>query len=320
MAARTVKSVCSSDRPGRFGPGPTLSLCRTVTGACAGRGPKRPGQPCRRTERGQHTIDLVGRAVLVGAAICVSIAATGCGAAPGGGREPEPLLVSAAVSLSAALEELGPQYTRAASVAVRFNFAASNVLARQIVEGAAVDAFISADEAQMGLVADAGLLEAGTRVVLLTNRLAVVTRGDWPRPLRQLADLGGQDVRRIAVGDPAAVPAGVYARQALERAGLWSIVEPRLVPTVSVRAALAAADEGNADAAIVYRTDVAAARHARLAFVLAPAEAPPIVYPAAVMTRAPNAPAARAWLQWLRGPTARATFERHGFGVPARTP
>jgi molybdate transport system substrate-binding protein len=280
-----------------------------------GPGPKRPGRIIAR-----HTIDLVRRAVLPGAVIWVSIAAAGCGGGRGAGVEGAPVLVSAAVSLSAALEELGSQYTRAAGVPVRFNFAASNILARQIVEGAAVDAFISADEAQMGLVADAGLLEAGTRVVLLTNRLAVVTRGDWPRPLRQLADLGGQDVRRIAVGDPAAVPAGVYARQALERAGLWSIVEPRLVPTVSVRAALAAADEGNADAAIVYRTDVAAARHARLAFVLAPREAPPIVYPAAVMTRAPNAPAARAWLQWLRGPTARATFERHGFGVPARTP
>ena len=121
--------------------------------------------------------------------------------------------------------------------------------------------------------------------MLLTNGLAVVTRRDWPRPLRNLGDLGGQDVRRIAIGDPAAVPAGVYARQALERAGVWSLVQPRLVPTVSVRAALAAADEGNADAAIVYRTDVAAARHARLAFVVSAGDAPPIVYPAAVMTR-----------------------------------
>jgi molybdate transport system substrate-binding protein len=280
-----------------------------------GAGPKRPGWIIAR-----HTIDLVRRAVLPGAVIWVSIAAAGCGGGRGAGVEAAPVLVSAAVSLSAALEELGPQYTRAAGVPVRFNFAASNVLARQIVEGAAVDAFISADEAQMGVVADAGLLDAGTRVVLLTNRLAVVTRGDWPRPLHQLADLGGQDVRRIAVGDPAAVPAGVYARQALERAGLWPTVQPRLVPTVSVRAALAAADEGNADAAIVYRTDVVAARHARLAFVLEPGEAPPIVYPAAVTTRAPNASAARAWLKWLRGPTARATFERHGFGVPSQTP
>ena len=286
--------------------------------ACQIRAPRATPPPDRNIAR--HTIDLVRRAVLLGAVLCVSIAAAACGAGRSVGSEPEPVLVSAAVSLSAALEELGPQYTRAAGVPVRFNFAGSNVLARQIVEGAAVDAFISADEAQMGVVADAGLLDAGTRVVLLTNRLAVVTRGDWLRPLRQLADLGGQDVRRIAVGDPAAVPAGVYARQALERAGLWSTVQPRLVPTVSVRAALAAADEGNADAAIVYRTDVAAARHARLAFVLEPGEAPPIAYPAAVMTRAPNALAARAWLQWLRGPTARATFERHGFGVPSQTP
>ncbi len=260
----------------------------------------------------------VRRAFLLCSLMCASVAVAGAGCDVG--VENGPILVSAAVSLSAALEELGPRYTREAGVPVRFNFAASNILARQIVEGAAVDLFISADEAQMRLVADAGLVETGTRVVLLTNGLAVVTRRDWPRPLRNLGDLGGQDVRRIAIGDPAAVPAGVYARQALERAGVWSLVQPRLVPTVSVRAALAAADEGNTDAAIVYRTDVAAARHARLAFVVSPGDAPPIVYPAAVMSGAPNPAAARAWLGWLRGPSARATFERHGFGVPLQTP
>jgi molybdate transport system substrate-binding protein len=259
----------------------------------------------------------VRRSFLHGIVTCVSVVAV-CGAGCGGGSRTEPVLVSAAVSLSMVLQELGPQFTRDAGVPVRFNFAGSNVLARQIVEGAAVDIFISADEAQMDLVAEAGLLDAATRVVLLTNRLAVVTREDWPRPLRQLADLAGRDVKRIAVGDPAAVPAGVYARQALERAGVWALVQPRLVPTVSVRAALAAVDQGDVDVAIVYRTDVAAARHARLAFVLNSGDASPIVYPAAVMTRAPNPVAARAWLQWLRGPSARTAFERHGFGVPAQ--
>jgi molybdate transport system substrate-binding protein len=288
----------------------TEGSVKSIGGADAPRAtPRDPGQTYNPSVR---------RAFLLSAVMCVSAAAAGCGAGCPVGSEPAPVLVSAAVSLSTVLQELSPLFTREAGVPVRFNFAGSNVLARQIVEGAAVDIFISADEAQMGLVAEAGLLEAGTRVVLLTNRLAVVTREDWPRPLRQLADLAGQDVKRIAVGDPAAVPAGVYARQALERAGVWALVQPRLVPTISVRAALAAADEGNADAAIVYRTDVAAARHARLAFVLDAGDASPIVYPAAVMTRAPNPVAARAWLRWLRGPTARAAFERHGFGVPVQ--
>jgi molybdate transport system substrate-binding protein len=236
------------------------------------------------------------------------------------GRTPEPVLVSAAVSLSTTLEELGAQYMRETGAPVRFNFAGSNVLARQIVEGAAADVFISADEAQMRILEQAGLIDPATRVVLLTNQLAVIVREDWSRPLRTLADLAGEDVRRIAIGDPAAVPAGVYARQALEHAGVWGLVERRLVPSVSVRAALAAVDEGHVDAAIVYRTDAAIARHARLAFIINAAGGAPIVYPAAVTARAPHAAAARAWLAWLRGQNARAVFQRHGFGLPAPVP
>jgi molybdate transport system substrate-binding protein len=242
------------------------------------------------------------------------------GACVGASVQGPSVLVSAAVSLSSVLEELGAQYTRDTGARVRFNFAGSNVLARQIVEGAAVDVFISADEAQMRVVESAGLVDAGTRVTLLTNQLAVVVRPGWNRVLHTLTDLGGADVRRLAIGDPTAVPAGVYARQALERAGVWPIVQRRLVPAVSVRAALAAVDEGNADAAVVYRTDVATAQRARLAFLVPAAEAPPIVYPAAVITRAPHAAAARAWLAWLRGADARPMFDRHGFGVPAQTP
>jgi len=243
------------------------------------------------------------------------------GAACGGraSREDAPVLVSAAVSLSTALEELSTQYTRETGAAVRFNFAGSNVLARQIVDGAAVDVFISADEAQMRIVELAGLVDPGTWVALLTNELAVVVRPDWTRPLHALSDLVQADVRRLAIGDPAAVPAGVYARQALERAGVWASLQSRIVPSVNVRAALAAVEEGNADAAIVYRTDVTAARHARLAFLVGTADAGRIVYPAAVIARAPHAVAARAWLAWLRGRAARQVFARYGFGVPSET-
>jgi molybdate transport system substrate-binding protein len=251
------------------------------------------------------------------ACVCALLGSSGCGRRS---VDADPVLVSAAVSLSTALEELGARYTRETGAHVRFNFAGSNVLARQIVEGAAVDVFMSADEAQMQVVEDAGLIAAGTKVVLLTNQLAVVVRPGWTRALKGLTDLGAGDMRRIAIGDPAAVPAGVYARQALERTGVWAVVQPRLVPSVSVRAALAVVDEGNADAAIVYRTDLAAARHARLAFVVQPGDAPPIAYPAAVITRGPQPAAARTWLAWLRGQTARATFARHGFGVPPQAP
>jgi molybdate transport system substrate-binding protein len=147
----------------------------------------------------------------------------------------------------------------------------------------------------------------------------VVVRDDWTGALRTLSDLAQPHVTRIALGDPAAVPAGVSAKEALDRAGVWAAVQGRVVPSVSVRAALAAVDEEHADAAVVYRTGVAVAGRARLAFVVAPQDAPAIGYPAAVIARAPHAAPARALLAWLQQPAARAVFERHGFGAPLPT-
>ena len=134
------------------------------------------------------------------ACVCALLGGGGCGRRS---AEADPLLVSAAVSLSTVLEELGARYTRETGARVRFNLAGSNVLARQIVEGAAVDVFVSADEAQMRVVEDAGLIAAGTKVVLLTNQLAVVVRPGWTRALKGLTDLGAGDMRRVAIGSSA---------------------------------------------------------------------------------------------------------------------
>src|SRR5213595_703049 len=167
-----------------------------------------------------------------------------------------PITVSAAVSLTDALSAIAEQYGKEGLGSIRFNFGASNVLARQIVAGAPADVFISADAAQMDVVAAANMLADGSRVTLVRNQLAIVVPSDRPRTMRGARDLLGEAYRRIAVGDPSAVPAGVYAKAWLEQEGLWSQLEPRMVPTGSVRAALAAVESGAADAAIVYRTDV----------------------------------------------------------------
>jgi molybdate transport system substrate-binding protein len=158
-----------------------------------------------------------------------------------------------------------------------------------------------------------GEIVVATRVDLLSNQLAVAVPADRPRPVRSARDLADPAFKRIALADPAAVPAGVYARQYLERAGVWAQIEPKMIPAGSVRLALAAVENGAADAAIVYRTDVAAARGARLAFVVPAADAPRIVYPAAVLRSAPHADAARLLLAFLRGPQAAAIFRAAGF-------
>jgi molybdate transport system substrate-binding protein len=222
------------------------------------------------------------------------------------------VLVSAAASLTDALTAVAVDFQRETGVHVTANFGSSSGLARQIVNGAPVDLFLSADEAQMDLVEQAGFIERGTRVDLLHNQLVVVMpRGSGP--LASLRDLAVESIRRIALADPAAVPAGVYARRYLESIGLWSAIAPKVVPMLDVRAALAAVDSGNVDAAIVYKTDAPIARRSTVVFSIPLADGPPIVYPAAVINGAPHGDAGRRFLAYLRGDAPRRVFERYGF-------
>jgi len=237
-----------------------------------------------------------------GAAVCLVLWALA-------GVAPEPLTVSAAVSLTDALEAIAKEYAAAGGGPVRFNFAASSTLARQLVNGAPADMFISADEAQMDVAAQAGAIDPASRVDLLGNRLTIVARQGGVA-IHQTRDLAGPDVRRIALGDPSAVPAGVYARRYLEAAGLWDSVAARIVPVGNVRAALAAVVNGSADAAIVYASDTATAGSLN-SLVITGAGVPRIVYPAAIARRAGNRAEAERFLTFLRGPRAAAVFARY---------
>ena len=226
----------------------------------------------------------------------------------------KPITVSAAVSLTDALTAVAEAYARTGAT-VRFNFAASNVLARQIINGAPVDVFISADEAQMDVVAAAGLLAPGSRVEVLRNQLAVAVPNDRPRTFKGIREIAEPVFRRIAIGDPAAVPVGVYARQYLEKEGVWAAIEARLVPTGSARAALAAVESGAADAAVVYRTDIRVALKATVAWIVPAERGPRIVYPAAIVKATASAAESKRFLDFLRGDAAARIFERFGFSI-----
>jgi molybdate transport system substrate-binding protein len=232
------------------------------------------------------------------------------------GVAPEPVTVAAAVSLTQVLEEIAAAYATAGGGPVRFNLAGSNVLARQILNGAPADVFISADEAQMDVVEKAGAVLAGSRVDLVENQLAIVSTPERADFVRREFRRAPPELRRLAIGDPAAVPAGVYARRYLEQQGLWAAYEPRIVPTTNVRAALSAVETGSVDAAIVYLTDLAAARTAVLAFAVLPQDGPRIIYPAAVLSASRNQAEAQRFLAFLRQPLATAIFVRHRFGAP----
>jgi molybdate transport system substrate-binding protein len=165
----------------------------------------------------------------------------------------------------------------------------------------------------MDVVQKAGLIAEGSRVDLLVNQLAVVVADDRPRTFTSIRDLLDPSIKRIAIGDPDAVPAGVYAKQYLVRVGIWSQIAPRIVPTVSVRAALATAESGTAEAAIVYATDARITKRVSVAWIVPAAEGPRIVYPAARIRNGRAADQAVRFLTFLRSDAASRIFERFGF-------
>jgi molybdate transport system substrate-binding protein len=222
--------------------------------------------------------------------------------------------VFAAASLADALGEIGKGFEAASGHHVAFNFGGSNDLARQIEAGAPADLFFSADQAQMDRLEKAGLVKAADRVDLLSNQLVVVVPASSPRRLSGPGDLAG--FPRIALADPEAVPAGVYARTYLESVGLWPALRDRVVPTLNVRAALAAVESENVPAGIVYRTDAALSPRVRIAFEVPRASGPPIVYVLAPLGSSPT-PAARALVAELRSARAARVYEKYGFVVLA---
>jgi molybdate transport system substrate-binding protein len=244
----------------------------------------------------------------------LACAALGAGLLAACGTSGErPLTVAAASSLTEVLTEIASIYREREHREVRFNFAGSNTLARQILSGAPVDVFVSADARQMDRVERAGAVLGGTRTPIAGNALVVVTPGRGRQQWTDAQPLLSPAVRRIAIADVEAVPAGVYARAWLERVGLWEQVRTRLVPTASVRAALAAVDTGSADAAIVYRTDARVPGERSVVYEVPETAAPPIVYYAAVVGQSRNAGVARRFVDLLASEEGRGVLKQHGF-------
>ncbi len=227
------------------------------------------------------------------------------------------LIVFAAASISEAIRDAADVFEREHAVRIEISSAGSGLLRRQIETGAGCDVFVSADALHMDALGAAGRLEPGTRRDIALNTLVVVTRGPsderWTGP-EPLADAR---VDRVALGNPAYVPAGRYAKQALRHHGLWRAVEPRAVFGDNVRLVLRQMLAGGVDWAVVYRSDAAAAEACHVVYEFEAAAHTAIRYPAAVIRRIPAAaPQARAFCRFLGGETARAVLRTHGFAVP----
>lgn len=230
--------------------------------------------------------------------------------------------VFAAASLTEAMQAVGDAYADASGGTVRFSFAASSTLARQILAGAPAQVYCSASEDWMDELERHGLVEAGTRRSPFGNSLVLVAPkavGMPPLTIDAGLDLAARLGRdgRLAVGDPAHVPAGIYARQALRALGLWDTLAPRLAPADNVRAALALVARGEAPYGIVYATDAALSDAVTVLGTFPADTHPPIAYPCAIV-KGQGDSAVRAFFDFLTGPQALAIFARFGFRTDPR--
>lgn len=223
------------------------------------------------------------------------------------------LTVSAAASLADAFRSIGPLFEACRpGLTVRFNFAASGVLLQQIAQGAPVDVLASADQETMQQGIERELLDGETRQDFAGNALVLIEPARDGPMLADLDGLRSNRVRRIAVGKTDTVPAGRYTRQALDSAGLWSVLQPKLIQANSVRQVLDYVGRGEVDAGFVYRTDAALMPDRVRVAAPAPGHAP-IRYPAAMVSDSRQKAAAREFLQFLQSAQAQDTLRRYGF-------
>ena len=225
-----------------------------------------------------------------------------------------PLTVFAAASLTDSLKAVADTYRAKTGTSVTLSFGASSTLARQIEQGAQADIFMSADTDWMDYLQKTGLIADATRKDLLGNQLVLVA-ASGAKPAPRIAphfDLSGAlGDGKLALADPASVPAGKYGKAALTALGVWDSVAPKVVQAENVRVALEYVARGEAPFGIVYATDAKVAPSVHVAGVFPENTHPPIVYPVA-LTKAAS-PAARAFFDFLSGPQAKAIFEKAGF-------
>lgn len=229
-------------------------------------------------------------------------------------REASALVVHGAASLTESLTAVSEAYAAQGGAEVTLVFGPTSQLARQIQSGAPADVFVSADEAWMDTLDDAGLLQAGTRRELLRNRLVLIVPREAEFVPRSLAELASPQLRTLAVAGEN-VPAGRYADTVLSEAGLATALAPKLTRGDSVRTVLHWVAEGEADAGFVYATDALADDRVEVALELPRELQPSIVYPIAIVAHTQHADEAARFVEFCFSEGGRALFEQAGFVV-----
>jgi molybdate transport system substrate-binding protein len=228
-------------------------------------------------------------------------------------RKPATVTVYAAASLDESLKAVATAYEAKTGTKVTLSFGASSTLARQIEQGAPADIFFSADTDWMDYLQQKALIDTSSRQNVLANHLVIIAQPGTPALAVEshFAFAKALGNGRLSVADPATVPAGRYAKASLEKLGIWDAVAAHVVPAENTRVALEYVVQGEAPYGIVYETDAKVAPTVKVVGTFPDDSHPPIVYPIALMRSA--SPAARDFLDFVKGPQARAIFLKAGF-------
>jgi molybdate transport system substrate-binding protein len=265
-----------------------------------------------RDGRSGARLDVWGRLASLALAVGLALGPFGVSSA-----RADDVVVFAAASLKNALDDIAASWKAETGKATKISYAASSALAKQIEEGAPADIFISADLAWMDHVAGKNLIRPDTRSNLLGNRIVLVAPADSTVSLDVAAGMdldGALAGGKLAMADPAAVPAGKYGKAALEKLGVWDSVSGSVAAAENVRAALALVSRGEAPLGIVYQTDAAADPGVKIVGTFPADSHPPIIYPVALIAASGN-PDAAVFLDYLRSDAAKAAFAKQGFTV-----
>jgi len=224
------------------------------------------------------------------------------------------LTVAAASDLSSAFEEIGRQFEAAHKIKVTFVFGSTGLLARQIENGAPMDLFAAASVDYINQLEQKGLIVPGTKAIYARGRITLWTTADSPLKIEKIADLAHPEVKRIAIANPDHAPYGLAAQQALQTAGIWDAVKPKLVFGDNIRQTLQYAETGNVDVSIVA---LSLSQQSKGRWTLIPEEMhQPIDQGLAVMKTTHNEAAAREFASFVTGPEGRAILGKYGFAFP----
>ena len=227
------------------------------------------------------------------------------------------LTVAAASDLTPAFEELGREFQATHSIKVVFSFGSSGLLEKQIENGAPMDLFAAANTDYIDQLDKQGLIISGTRAIYARGRITLWTPKDSPLHLEKIEDLTSADVKRIAIANPDHAPYGMAAREALQKAGVWESIKPKLIYADNIRQTLQFAQTGNVEVAIAALSlSLQSDGH----WVLIPEELhKPLDQAFALIKGTKNEKAAREFAEFINGPQGRTIMRKYGFYLPGES-